>query len=226
MASHNKLSIIAYNMLLLMLLCICFLVACAPKVAQPPQSAYIVSSWYGPDFHGKPTASGERYNMYAMTCAHREYPFGTKLRVTNTENDKSTICVVNDRGPFIAGRDLDLSYAAAKQIGLIGPGTAKVRIDYLGRDMTYVKDVKYSGARGPYTIQVGSFKEAENASRLKSALDLKYSGTYITEATVKGTSFYRVRIGKFSDRNDASKLAKALADEGYHALVTGYEEKI
>ena len=81
--------------------------------------------------------------MYGYTCAHREYPFGTKLKVTNTINDKSIACVVNDRGPFVQGRDVDLSYAAAKDIELIETGTATVRIDRLGRDTSYIREVKY-----------------------------------------------------------------------------------
>ncbi|MEW6676132.1 MAG: septal ring lytic transglycosylase RlpA family protein [Nitrospirota bacterium] len=71
-----------------------------------------MASWYGPDFHGRPTSSGELFNMYALTCAHREHPFGTRLKVTNISNNKTVSCVINDRGPFVSGRDLDLSYAA------------------------------------------------------------------------------------------------------------------
>src|SRR5574340_541002 len=96
----------------------------SPKETPAPLEAkYIVASWYGPDFHGKLTSSGEPYNMHANTCAHKEYPFGTKLKVTNIANNKNVECTVNDRGPFIPGRDLDLSYACAKEIELICPGT-------------------------------------------------------------------------------------------------------
>ncbi|MFZ6016669.1 MAG: septal ring lytic transglycosylase RlpA family protein [Nitrospirota bacterium] len=71
-----------------------------------------MASWYVPDFHGRPTSSGELFNMYAFTCAHREHPFGTRLKVTSISNNKTVSCVINDRGPFVSGRDLDLSYAA------------------------------------------------------------------------------------------------------------------
>jgi len=77
------------------------------------------ASWYGREFHGKQTASGENFNMFALTCAHRDYPLGTKLRVSNPANGKEVECIVNDRGPLVTGRDIDLSYAAAKKIGLI-----------------------------------------------------------------------------------------------------------
>lgn len=206
----------------------------SPKASAPdvsvPKSKYIVASWYGSDFHGKPTSSGELYNMYTKTCAHKEYPFGTRLKVTNISNDRSVECTVNDRGPFIAGRDLDLSYACAKEIGLIGSGTGKVRIEYLGRDARYVKEVRYSPARagseGPFTIQVGSYKDMSNASRMKTALEFKYSRVYITRAEVNDSAYFRVNIGKFSAKDDAYRVAKTLADEGYNVLVKHYEERI
>ncbi|MBI4685200.1 MAG: septal ring lytic transglycosylase RlpA family protein [Nitrospirae bacterium] len=193
-----------------------------------PESKYIIASWYGTDFHGKPTSSGEPFNMYARTCAHKEYPFGTKLRVMNTENSKVVECTVNDRGPFVAGRDLDLSYACAKEIELIGTGTGKVRIDYLGRDNRYIKYIKYfpTSSNGPFTIQVGSFKEQPNATRLKAALEFKYDRVYIIEAEIDGNTYFRVRIGKFYSKDEANSLAKILADEGYNILITQYDEKI
>ena len=185
-----------------------------------------VASWYGPDFHGKPTSSGEIYDMNALTCAHREYPFGTKLKVTNISNNKSVNCTVNDRGPFVSGRELDLSYAAAKEIGLIGQGTSEVRIEYIGRDTSYMKEVRYLSDTGPFTIQVGSFKELSNASRLKLSLDLKYTMIYLTEVKIKESRFYRVRIVKFSTKEEAYKLARTLADEGYSVFIVRYEDRI
>ncbi|MBI4690076.1 MAG: septal ring lytic transglycosylase RlpA family protein [Nitrospirae bacterium] len=194
----------------------------------PIESKLIVASWYGSDFHGKPTSSGEPFNMYANTCAHKEYPFGTRLRVTNISNDRSTECTVNDRGPFIAGRDLDLSYACAKEIGLIGTGTGKVRIDYIGRDTGYIKEVRYSGAsnKGPFTIQVGSFRELPNANRMKAALEFKYSRVYILETEINGDKYFRVRLGRFNVKDDVYRLAKTLAEEGYGTLITHYDERI
>jgi len=191
-----------------------------------PDATYAVASWYGPDFHGRPTASGEIFNMHAFTCAHREYPFGTKLKVTNISNNRTVSCLINDRGPFIDGRDLDLSYAAAKEIGIIEPGTCTVRIEYLGRDTAYVRQVADISNVGPFTIQVGSFKELSNAFRLKMALELKHNKVYITEADINGSRYYRVRIGKLFKKDEANSLAQSLANEGYGILITGYEEKI
>jgi rare lipoprotein A len=190
------------------------------------ESGYAVASWYGPDFHGMPTASGEIFDMYARTCAHKGYPFGTKLKVINVSNNKGVNCLVNDRGPFVAGRDLDLSYAAAKEIGLIGQGTGKVRIEYMGRDNSYIRGVRYISNTGPFAIQVGSFKELSNAVRLKTALELEYSRVYITEIEIDGSKFYRVRIGKFNMKDDVYQLAKRLANEGYSVLITSYDDKI
>ena len=184
-----------------------------------------VATWYGSEFHGRQTASGERFDMYRLTCAHRELPFGSLLEVTNTANGKSVKCTVNDRGPFVPGRDLDLSYAAAKEIGLIGPGQARVKIVYLGRDTSYMKEVRYVSSGGPYTVQVGSFKELNNALHLKAGLELKYKDVYIIEAEIKKTIYYRVRTGKFPRKEEALGLAKTLADEGYSPLVTHYDER-
>ncbi|BCB95775.1 lipoprotein, RlpA family [Dissulfurispira thermophila] len=186
----------------------------------------VVASWYGPDFHGRPTSSGELFNMYALTCAHKEYPFGTKLKVINPQNNKDVECIVNDRGPFIPGRDLDLSYAAAKKIDLIGPGTGTVVIEPVGRDLRYVKYVRYGAYSGTVTIQVGSFKDEDNAKRLKMALDLNHRNVYIMEANIGGVKYYRVRIGKFNNKADAQKIGNALANEGYNVLITKFEQQI
>ncbi len=193
-----------------------------------PGSGYAVASWYGPDFNGRPTSSGEIFNMYAMTCAHKEYPFGTKVKVTNVANNKTAECVVNDRGPFVEGRDIDLSYAVAKEIGIIGPGTGKVFLEVDGRDMSYIRKVKVqsAGKSGPFAIQVGSFAESINAVRLKVALRLKYGNVYIQEAELKGATYYRVRIGNFDSLGSAVSTAEQLGQEGYPTVVTKADVKI
>jgi rare lipoprotein A len=100
------------------------------------ESRYVeigIASWYGPGFHGRRTASGEIYNMYAYTAAHKTLPLGTYVRVINLENGKSVVVRINDRGPFKKGRIIDLSYAAAKKIGMIEKGTARVRLEILSK---------------------------------------------------------------------------------------------
>ncbi len=198
--------------------------ACASsryETYEEPRTA--VASWYGAEFHGKPTASGEIFDMNKLTCAHREFPFGSVLEVTNVANGKTVKCVVNDRGPFVSGRDLDLSYGAAKEIGL--RSTGPVRIVYAGRREGYARGVKYASSGGPYTVQVGAFTEKEGALRLKAGLEVKYKDVYIIEAVVKDVTFYRVRIGKFPRREEASSVGKILAEEGYTPLITHYDER-
>lgn len=212
-------------LLILFVLCLLtFVTSCASrlhKVVKPPKKDYITSSWYGSKFHGRQTSSGEIYNMYAMTCAHKTFPFGTRLRVTYLKNNRSVVVTVNDRGPFIPGRDLDLSYGAAKEIGLTKEGVGRVRIEYLGRNMRYVKRITSTHSEiGPFTIQVGSFSEKANAERIKKGLSNKNKKVSISTANVNGRTYFRVRIGSFTKRNKAFSFAKNLADEGYSVMIT------
>jgi rare lipoprotein A len=184
-------------------------------------SEYAVASWYGPEFQGRPTSSGESFDMYKKTCAHREYAFGTKVRVTNPANGKTVECIVNDRGPFVEGRDLDLSYAAAREIGLVGPGTARVRIEREGRDGSYIRNVvvQTKSLSGPFAIQVGSFADGVNAIRLEAALNLRYQNVYVEETELQGTGYYRVRVGNFEEVGEALAVARKLGQEGYRPIV-------
>jgi rare lipoprotein A len=194
-----------------------------PGVVQPPKTDYVTASWYGKKFHGRPTASGEIYDMYAMTCAHKKFPFGTRLRVTYLKTKESVNVTVNDRGPFIRGRDLDLSYAAAKKIGLMADGVGRVKFHYLGRDTRYVQRIRAGGPvseTGPFTIQVGSFKEKSSALHLQKGLRMRYKNVYISTVSLEGQTFFRVRVGSFKDRNRAFDLAKGLSDEGYRTFIT------
>jgi rare lipoprotein A len=217
---HSQFKLFTY---LLFLIFVMIMQSCT---ASRYETGYAVASWYGPEFQGRPTSSGEIFNMYAYTCAHKEYPFGTRLKVINLSNNRSVVCLVNDRGPFIRGRDIDLSYAAAKEIELIGPGTSRVWIQYLGRDSSYRREVRYISGEGPFTLQVGSFLDRDNADRLKNALAFKYSNVYITDADIREKRFYRVRIGRFQLKNDAWQLGQTLAEEGYPVVVTAYDEKM
>jgi rare lipoprotein A len=203
------------------------LISCAStqRLDYKPTRSYMTASWYGPKFNGRPTSSGERFDMHGHTAAHKTLVFGTKLRVTNPDTDRSVNVVVNDRGPFIRGRDLDLSYGAAKAIGLTGKGVGRVKVEYLGRDMRYVKRIAYQpslpvNSSVPLTIQVGSFEDRSNAFRLKRGLDIKYSNVQVFRARVKGRFVYRVKVGKFDNRDAAYRTAKELADEGYDTLIT------
>jgi rare lipoprotein A len=193
-----------------------------PDESEEPRGAGTVgiASWYGKKFHGRPTASGEIYDMYALTSAHRTLPLGTIVRVTNVETNKEVKVKVNDRGPFVEGRIIDLSFAAFNEIERVEKGTARVRVEAVGRDPGYERgfNVRDSGT-GDYVVQVGAFTNKENAERLKRGLSFKYPGAYMTEALVKGRTFHRVRAGKFETREEAEDVAKRLGVEGYSSVI-------
>ncbi|MGD8846490.1 MAG: septal ring lytic transglycosylase RlpA family protein [Desulfobacteraceae bacterium] len=180
-----------------------------------------VASWYGKDFHGRKTSNGEVYNMYAMTAAHKTLPLGTFVRVHNLANGKSVDVRVNDRGPFVRGRIIDLSYSAAKKMGMVGPGTAPVKVVALGApepksggsgNPKYLPIDYYSGN---FTFQVGAFAERANAERLLAKLDQRYQNAHM-EAYFNGRqTFYRVRVGRRSNLHDALAYEKRLIKDGY-----------
>ncbi|MBW1676694.1 MAG: septal ring lytic transglycosylase RlpA family protein [Deltaproteobacteria bacterium] len=181
------------------------------------------ASWYGKDFHGRKTSSGEAYNMYAMTAAHKTLPLGTYVRVCNLNNDETVDVRINDRGPFVRGRIIDLSYEAAQRIGLVGPGTVPVKIVALGSLKETVVGGKVQRTLvpgnyyvGDFTIQVGAFKDKENAVRLRNKLGETYKNAHITvyESAKKGT-FYRVRVARCKALDQARKYAGSLQANGY-----------
>lgn len=177
-----------------------------------------VATWYGPGFHGNRTASGAVYDMDGMTCAHRTYPFGQRLRVTNPADGRSCVVVVNDRGPFVDGREIDLSRGASRTIGV---SFGEVIIEELDRDMSYIKTVHMpaSGGEGQYRVQVGAFADPENAGRIKMGLELNYADVRIDRVNVGGADVNRVRVGQFGDKVMAARLASRLANEGYETWV-------
>ncbi len=179
-----------------------------------------IASWYGKDFHGKKTSNGERYDMYAMTAAHKTLPLGTYVRVHNLENNRKVEVRINDRGPFVRGRIIDLSYAGAREIGIVGPGTARVEVVALGTPATtdggssrsYVQGDYYSGN---FTYQVGAFVNRENAERQKRKLAKKYKNAHIKVFDRGDQVFYRVRVGKFTNLEDAVRHELILIEDGY-----------
>ena len=192
---------------------------------EPGQRFSAVSSWYGEPFHGRLTASGERFDMHGFTAAHRSLPFGTRLKVTDETTERSAIVTVNDRGPFVRGRQLDLSYGAAREIGLVGEGVGRVAVEVIDRDLRYRKRVvnetapETAASTGSFAIQFGAFRDLENASRLKQALELESKGVSIIQTVVDGAIYHRVRLGPFASRAEAIQRARAFADEGYDTLI-------
>lgn len=176
-----------------------------------------IASWYGKDFHGKKTSNGETYDMHAMTAAHKTLPLGVFVKVRNRENGSEAVVRVNDRGPFVKGRIIDLSFAAAKKLGVDIAGTAPVRIEALGYRGSgageYRTPDNYDA--GNYTIQVGSFKEPGNAERLSRELKARYGFSEVQSAWVNGERFYRVYAGKYTSLHAAEKAEEDFADRGY-----------
>jgi rare lipoprotein A len=167
------------------------------------------ASWYGPGFHGKKTSSGEVFDMHGFTAAHRTMPFGTTLKVKNRENGRWVRVKVNDRGPFVRGRILDLSYGAAKELDMIGTGTALVEIQVVGRAEDNVRPAREKEETG-YTVQVGAFIQEENALKLREQLQRRYQPVYIRIAETSERRYYRVRVGRLPTEEQADRLAARL----------------
>ena len=178
------------------------------------------ASWYGKDFHGKKTSNGEVYNMYDMTAAHKILPLGTYVRVHNLDNDRFLDVRINDRGPFVRGRIIDLSYAAAKELGLLEPGTARVEVVALGVPASADGGAGHSYVRGDYfsgnfTYQVGAFANRENAERLQRSLKQAYRNSHITIYDRGDRIFYRVRVGAFTSLEEAVRNEEVFINDGF-----------
>lgn len=184
----------------------------------PPPSAGAdevgFASWYGAQHQGRRTASGEVFDMNQFTAAHRTLPFGTRLLVTNRDTSQSAEVRVNDRGPFVQGRILDVSYAAARQLGAVGAGIFPVRLRVIALPGTRA-DGGPAGDGG-FTVQVGAFTSRARAEALRDQVG---GDAVITESTVAGEPLYRVRVGSFPDRTQATSTARSLATRGFQPLV-------
>jgi len=162
-----------------------------------------IASWYGNKFHGRPTSNGEAYDMYGMTAAHKTLPLGVYVKVTNKRNGLSTVVRVNDRGPFVAGRIIDLSYSAARKLDVVDAGTAPVHVEALGYrnqkqggKASYVAPASYDV--GNYAVQVGAFSVEANAYRLADELRQKYGSADVQRSEKDGKPLYRVRVGNYA----------------------------
>ena len=184
-----------------------------------------IASWYGTKFHGRPTSSGEIYNMHDMTAAHKTLPIPVYVHVKNLDNGRSAIVKVNDRGPFIAGRIIDLSYAAAKKLGVDIPGTANVEIRVVeagqSKPTSVVRSIPLDTNLEddlPLFIQVGSFSSRQNADNL--VLDLgaaNEKAVKISELQTDQGLFYRVRVGPMYDIDEANAILIRLRTKGFQS---------
>ena len=194
-----------------------------------------IASWYGTKFHGRRTSSGETYDMYAMTAAHKSLPLPTYVKVTNLNNGKYIIVKVNDRGPFHDNRIIDLSYVAAQKLDIVKKGTGLVEV----RALQAGQPVNPSPGSGPgapvltssgnrtasagFYIQVGSFSELLNAEKMRRKLGpLGESLVKISQTMIAGNTLYRVRIGPLTNIDRADEIVSSLASYGIieHHIVT------
>jgi rare lipoprotein A len=182
------------------------------------------ASWYGADFHGRPTSSGETYDMYKKTAAHKTLPLGIYVKVINLKTNESTIVRINDRGPFVKGRIIDLSYGAAKEIHMAAPGLADVKVIALGKEigeadsedgnkpLLDLRDFE----TGEFTVQVGAFRDKNNANSLAERLRTKFDYVNVMEYFNEGNQvFFRVHVSRSTSLAKAAGFEKALEEMGF-----------
>lgn len=196
------------------------------KVYRPLSSATNYSetglaSWYGRDFHGRRTSSGERYDMHAMTAAHKLLPMNTLLLVKNLENGRETIVRVNDRGPFSGKRIIDLSQSAAKALKLMANGTARVKVTILPKKESS-QEIGEEPRQQPlaltsdeFFIQVGAFSREKNAARLQQRFTKSGYTAVIRKATGKKATIYRVLVSAGKEMDKAFIAEKSMRSNGY-----------
>lgn len=214
------------HILIILLYFLLGITACAPY---PKERAYVprpgeeefwryrevgLASWYGEEYHGRPTANGEIYDMDAPTAAHRTLPFHTVVRIVNLENGKVTKARINDRGPFIPGRIIDLSRKGAQEIGILSTGTARVSLEVIG-----FTGKSPPSLEGTFTIQVGAFRDKENARRLQEGLQKRHKQVRIVLWENNNQSFYRVRVGLFRSAAEAQRYGEFLRQENLPVFV-------
>ena len=202
----------------------------------PPSRVQVgVASWYGKEFHGRPTASGEIYDMYQPTAAHRTAPLGTYALVTNLDNRQSVRVRINDRGPHKRHRILDLSYEAARQLDLVRPGSGRVQVDFLAEPALVVQStvtpvdtspdqrnavqVLETPGTQPFAVQVGAYQDQTNAVRAQKTLTTMYPNVWISMAPEGTQPLHRVRLGPFNNSDEAERVVQAIKARGYTALV-------
>lgn len=194
----------------------------------------VTASYYAEDFHGKRTSNGERFNMYDYTCAHKALPFGTILRVTNLANGKSCDVRVNDRGPFVATREIDLSKAAAVKLDMIGSGTAKVKLEIVTRGADTKLSQQTAASASKIMAKLGSGNSvnktstsgSETSQSLKTSTSSNTSKTSNNSPKEKSTTqkltpgtFWDIQLGAFSSKENAKDFARKLSRAGFHDIV-------
>ncbi len=174
-----------------------------------------MASWYGPGFHGHKNAAGGFYDQEDLTAASIAFPLGSRAMVTNLDNGRSVEVTITDRGPFKKGRKIDLSHNAARMIGILDRGTARVRISLISKPAG-TRDV---GAPLRYWVQIGSFSERQNAEQVRSKLAPYYTDVHVDRLDADHRRYYRVRMGAFATRSAAEARASDSARFGLPVMI-------
>lgn len=204
------------HLLIALVLALTVATGCRKKshMAQPPRPGAHetgVASWYGEPYHGRRAANGEIYDMEKMTAAHRTLPFNTWVRVRNLTNEKLCEVRITDRGPFVDGRIIDLSRAAARSIDMLGPGTAHVEV-------TIISPPKDLPPQELFAVQVGAFRDRERAERVRSDMESRYGKARVVER-FGSSPIWRVLVGEEESAEGAAGLAERISAEGTPAFV-------
>lgn len=180
-----------------------------------------IASWYGTKFHGRKTSSGEVYDMEGFTAAHRTLPLGTYVKVKRTDGRGETVVVrINDRGPFVDNRVIDLSRAAARQLDMMDEGIAPVLVTALGEEILRQKPdevtlrPRYDYSQGEFSVQVGAFTIRENAQRLVMRMKEVHGQADMSLYERGDADFFRVRVGRFTTWEEAETFRDRLVDAG------------
>lgn len=185
---------------------------------------YGKASWYGKKFHGRKTSNGEIYDMYKKSAAHKTIPFNTYIKVINLKNNKETIVKINDRGPFIKGRVVDLSYAAAKEIGLVGPGVVDAKVIVLGKQVGSVREKNRTKPvvelkdleSGEFTVQVGAYRSRDNAKLRADTLRPIFNHVKVVPYKDKSSQvWHKVQVSNSETLNKAIAIEKKLEEMGF-----------
>ena len=190
------------------------------KIATPPKIGSTetgIASWYGHPYHGRRAANGVIYDMEKLTAAHRTYPFETWVRVTNLSNDRSVEVRIQDRGPFIRGRIIDLSHAAAREIEMIGPGVTKVKLTVIAPPKNLERQTELFG------IQVGAFREQSRALALQQEMRTRFGSARVIERGAD-PPMYRVVAGEYATAEEAEVAAEQIRRSGGVGLVVRLDQ--
>ncbi len=168
-----------------------------------------MASWYGEPFHGRLTANGERYDMYQLTAAHKQAPLGIHAIITHMRSGRQVRVRITDRGPFVKGRLLDLSYGAARQLGMVQDGLAPVIIEFLPDTQPEIT----------FMVHAGSYRNARYALNAKQRIGASYPNVLIRKQPESKTPLYQVLLGPFKTRRQAEDILRGIGPLGYKGLV-------